>query len=149
MGTGKSITFFTVYRSQLYPPFNRLRIRLLDVLSNRNKGYRRFLPIKELLNFPGGEFSSKVLDRQRGKENSWRKASVRLLAKRIHRSRGRREQGDVCVCVLHGLIKFIDNKVKCRHLQNFTCKGTLRQVVFIRVYRLEIQSVMLVFSTQI
>jgi hypothetical protein len=29
-----------------------------------------------------------------------------------------------------------------------TCKGTLRQV-FIRVYRLEIQSVMLVFSTQL
>ncbi len=31
--------------------------------------------------------------------------------------------------------------------KNFTCKGTLRQV-FIRVYRLEIQSVMLVFSIQ-
>jgi hypothetical protein len=29
-----------------------------------------------------------------------------------------------------------------------TCKGTLRQV-FIRVYRLEIQSIMLVFSTQL
>jgi hypothetical protein len=29
-----------------------------------------------------------------------------------------------------------------------TCKGTMRQV-FIRVYRLEIQSVMLVFSTQL
>ncbi len=32
--------------------------------------------------------------------------------------------------------------------KKFTCKGTLRQV-FIRVYRLEIQSVMLVFSTQL
>ncbi len=35
-------------------------------------------------------------------------------------------------------------KAKCR--QKLTCKGTSRQV-FIRVYRLEIQSVMLVFST--
>jgi hypothetical protein len=43
-----------------------------------------------------------------------------------------------------GLISYIDIKAKCRHLKKFTCKGTLRQV-FIRVYRLEIQSVMLVF----
>jgi hypothetical protein len=32
------------------------------------------------------------------------------------------------------------------HLKKLTCKGTLRQV-FVRVYRLEIQSVMLVFLT--
>jgi hypothetical protein len=32
--------------------------------------------------------------------------------------------------------------------KKLTCKGTLRNV-FIRVYRLEIQSVMLVFSTSI
>ncbi len=51
---------------------------------------------------------------------------------------------------LHGLINYKDTKTKCkcRHLKNLTCKGTLRQV-FIRVYRLEIQSVMLVFSTQL
>ncbi len=47
----------------------------------------------------------------------------------------------------HGLINFIDTKAKCRHLKKFTCKGTLRQV-FIRVYRLEIQSVMLDFFDQ-
>jgi hypothetical protein len=34
------------------------------------------------------------------------------------------------------------------HLKKLTCKGTLRQV-FVRVYRLEIQSVMLVFLTQL
>ncbi len=44
------------------------------------------------------------------------------------------------------LINYIDTKAKCRQLKILTCKGTLRQV-FIRVYRLEIQSVMLVFST--
>jgi hypothetical protein len=43
----------------------------------------------------------------------------------------------------HGLINYIDTKAKCRHLEKITCKGTLRHV-FIRVYRLEIQSVMLV-----
>jgi hypothetical protein len=48
---------------------------------------------------------------------------------------------------LHGLVTYIDTKAKCRHLKKLTCKGTLRPV-FIRVYRLEIQSVMLVFSTQ-
>ncbi len=36
-----------------------------------------------------------------------------------------------------GLINYIDNKAKCRHLKKLTCKGTLRQVFF-RVYRLEI-----------
>jgi hypothetical protein len=48
----------------------------------------------------------------------------------------------------HGIINYIDTKAKCRHLKKLTCKGTLRQE-FIRVYRLEIQSVMLVFSTQL
>jgi hypothetical protein len=48
----------------------------------------------------------------------------------------------------HGQIDYIETKVKCRHLKTLSCKGTLRQV-FIRVYRLEIQSVMFVFSTQL
>ena len=48
----------------------------------------------------------------------------------------------------HGLIKYIDTKAKFRHLKKFTCKWTLRQV-FVIVYRLEIQSVMLIFLTQI
>jgi hypothetical protein len=50
----------------------------------------------------------------------------------------------------HGLInyRYLDTKAKCRHLKKFTCKGKLRQV-FIRVYRLEIQSVMLLFSTKL
>jgi hypothetical protein len=39
-------------------------------------------------------------------------------------------------------------KAKCRHLKKLICKGTLQQV-FIRVYRLETQSFMLVFSTQL
>ncbi len=38
----------------------------------------------------------------------------------------------------YGLINFKTPK-KCRHLKKLACKGTLRQV-FIRVYRLEIQS---------
>ncbi len=48
----------------------------------------------------------------------------------------------------HGLINYIDTKAKCRHLKNLTGKGTLRQVS-IRVYRLEMQSVLLVFSIQL
>jgi hypothetical protein len=51
-------------------------------------------------------------------------------------------------CGSHGLNNYIDNKAKCRHLKKLTCKETLRQV-FNRVYRLEIQSVMLVFSTKL
>jgi hypothetical protein len=47
----------------------------------------------------------------------------------------------------NGVINYIDIKAKCR-LKKLTCKGNLRQV-FIRVYRLEIQSVMLVFLTQV
>jgi hypothetical protein len=42
-----------------------------------------------------------------------------------------------------GLIK-LDTKAKCRYVKKLTCKGTLRQVI-IRVFRLEIQSVMFVF----
>ncbi len=49
---------------------------------------------------------------------------------------------------MHGLIIYIDTKAKCRHLNIFTWKGTLWQV-FNRVYRLEIQPVMLVFSTKL
>jgi len=48
----------------------------------------------------------------------------------------------------HGLINCKDTKAKFRHLNKFTCNGTLRQG-FIRVYRLEIQSEMLVYSTQL
>ncbi len=46
----------------------------------------------------------------------------------------------------HGLINYKGIKAKCRYLKKLTSKGTLRHV-FIRVYRLEIQPVMLVFST--
>ncbi len=48
------------------------------------------------------------------------------------------------VGVGHGLINYIDTKAKCRHLKKFTCGQ-----MCIRVYRLERQSVMLVFSTQL
>jgi hypothetical protein len=47
-----------------------------------------------------------------------------------------------------GLVKYIDTKAKCRYLKKLTCKGTLRQV-FIGFYRLERQSVMLVFLPQL
>ncbi len=43
---------------------------------------------------------------------------------------------------------YINTKAKCRHLNKLTWNGTLRQM-FIRVYILEIQLVMLVFSTQL
>jgi hypothetical protein len=43
---------------------------------------------------------------------------------------------------------YIDTNANCHHLNKFTCKGTLRQV-FSKVYRLEIQSVILTFSTQL
>jgi hypothetical protein len=48
----------------------------------------------------------------------------------------------------HGIINFIDAKAKCRHLKKFIRKGTLRQL-FIRIYRLEIQLVSLVYLTQL
>ncbi len=48
----------------------------------------------------------------------------------------------------NGLINYKDTRAKCRHLKLLTCKGTLR-LVFIRVYRLEIQSVTQVSSTQL
>jgi hypothetical protein len=59
----------------------------------------------------------------------------------------------ICVCPEgdtqhHGLINYIDTKAECRHLKKLICKGALRQV-FIIVYRLEIQSVMLAFLTQL
>jgi hypothetical protein len=48
----------------------------------------------------------------------------------------------------HRLINYIDTKAKCRHLNIWTCRETLRQVFIRVVYRLDIQSVMMVFSTQ-
>ncbi len=43
----------------------------------------------------------------------------------------------------HALTNFIDTKAKCRHTKNLTCKG-LRQV-FVRVYRLDMQSIIWYF----
>ncbi len=34
-----------------------------------------------------------------------------------------------CMEGLHGLINYIDTKVKCCNLKKLTCKGTLRQVI--------------------
>jgi hypothetical protein len=42
-------------------------------------------------------------------------------------------------CQGHGLINYMDNKAKCYRLKKITWKGTSWQV-FIRAYRLEIQS---------
>jgi hypothetical protein len=52
------------------------------------------------------------------------------------------------VVLMHGQINYLQNKAKCRHLKKLTCEGTLWQV-FIKVYRLETLSVMLVLSTQL
>jgi hypothetical protein len=46
------------------------------------------------------------------------------------------------VCLNHWIMTYAETVTKCRYLKILTCKGTLRQV-FIRVYRLEIQTVML------
>jgi hypothetical protein len=55
----------------------------------------------------------------------------------------------ICIFFLtQRIINKIDTKAKCRHLKKLTCKEALRQV-FNRVYRLEIQPVMLVFSSQL
>jgi hypothetical protein len=53
-----------------------------------------------------------------------------------------------CRTIASNMDQLTNTKAKCRHLKKFTCKGTLRQVSS-RVYRLEIHSVMLVFSTQL
>ena len=45
----------------------------------------------------------------------------------------------------HGLMNYTDIKTKC-HLKKLTFKGTFRQVL---VYRLEIYSVTLVYSTKL
>jgi hypothetical protein len=49
---------------------------------------------------------------------------------------------------MHGLLNCIDTKAKFWLVKKITCKVTMRQV-FIRVYGLEIHSVMLVFLTQL
>jgi hypothetical protein len=54
----------------------------------------------------------------------------------------------VTIGVTYRLINNIDTKPKCRHLKKFTCKETLWQI-FIRVYKLDISSVMLVLLTQL
>ncbi len=48
----------------------------------------------------------------------------------------------------HGLINYNRHQSKMSSSKILTCKGTMRQM-FIRVYRLEIQSVMLVLSTHL
>ncbi len=50
---------------------------------------------------------------------------------------------------MHGLNKCIDIKAKSRYKKIWQCEGTLLRQVFIKVCRLEIQSVMLVFSTHL
>ncbi len=58
---------------------------------------------------------------------------------------GNAENGQI---LYHRLINYIDTKAKCRHLKNWSVKGLCGRC-FIRVYRLNIKSVMLVFSTQL
>ncbi len=68
------------------------------------------------------------------------KRNENLLTLRVEK-RG----GGVLKKTEHELINYIDTKAKCRYLKKLTCKGILRQVI-IRVFRLKVQSVMLVFS---
>jgi hypothetical protein len=49
---------------------------------------------------------------------------------------------------MHGPVKLYSHESKMSSSKKLTCKGTLRQV-FIRVYRMEKQTVMLVFSSQL
>ncbi len=56
-----------------------------------------------------------------------------------------RREGVICWVAWHGLINYKQNQNKMSASKKLTCKGTLKQV-FIRVYRLVTQSVMLVFD---
>jgi hypothetical protein len=50
----------------------------------------------------------------------------------------------------HGLVNYIDIKAKRRHLKELTCKGTSSRCLSVFIdCRLEIQSVMWVFPTQL
>ncbi len=52
------------------------------------------------------------------------------------------------VCGMHGLINYIETKAKCCHPKKIYLYMDFAAGVY-RVHRLEIQSVMLVFSTQL
>jgi hypothetical protein len=54
-----------------------------------------------------------------------------------------------CIAANHGLINYIDTKAVCRFPNKLTRTGTSRRCLFIRVYTLVIQSIVLVFSTQL
>jgi hypothetical protein len=60
---------------------------------------------------------------------------------RVHKNPFCDSQWDIGVLGVQIYFIELDTKAKCRHLKN--CAGTLRPV-FIRIYRLGIQSVMLV-----
>jgi hypothetical protein len=60
--------------------------------------------------------------------------SARLLASESHvvlKMRNENFKGKVMMVNInqcnHGIINYIDNKAKCRHLNKLTCKGTLGQ----------------------
>jgi hypothetical protein len=55
---------------------------------------------------------------------------------------------NVPVNSMHELRNYKDTIAKCRHLKIFTYEGTLRQV-YIKIYRLDIQSVMLAILTHL
>ncbi len=40
----------------------------------------------------------------------------------------------ITAAATHGLINYIDNKAKCRHLKTLTCKRTSRQVFISFLY---------------
>jgi hypothetical protein len=56
--------------------------------------------------------------------------------------------GKVLNICMHRIINYKRHQSKMSSSENIACKGTLQQV-FIRVYRLEIQSIMLALSIQL
>jgi hypothetical protein len=66
-----------------------------------------------------------------------RRISESLIPRKVNLTAGRNSrvvlrQGTTAVVLYHELINYIDTKAKCRHLNKFTCKGTLRQVFICR-----------------
>jgi hypothetical protein len=72
----------------------------------------------------------------------------RRRERNIHKKGGFQEIAPSSQYLTRRKIRLIEVNAKCHHLKKITRKRTLRQG-FIKVYRLDIQSVMLVFSTQL
>ncbi len=65
---------------------------------------------------------------RKNQENSSDRISHAWAPLNMTKRKGLRTRKVDVQCMVHGLINYIDIKAKCRHLKNFTCKGTLLQV---------------------